>query len=701
VLPLALPLAPVAGSGVSAAAATLTAGSSLWLLRTLNEFRRGRPPLPPLTGRETEQTLAEMIRDAWAGAQVGVGSTNPFPQGPDPSDVLGRVAAAAAGIWAAWDRFGDRIGSELLSFWDVWGWLNRPKLPDTVLPYPGLGAGQTAKITTSPRNVTYKTKFKGPHPVGSNWVVVENAGGNWPTSDPWPGIIGYQITAVTASEAVQGELYGRIACNAELKISGRAADGRTGSSQVIFQMESGKWSFEVWPDETNQQGWVTTVNTAPATGRRPESLPEIGMATMPGLPGLLPVWPPIGKPGPEEDKEATEWIAPRPKLRPSEEFWDWKESLVPGTDADPHAKNEDGTLKKPTPGGTYPFPIAPWPLPGSMNRPSWYPGLAPAIPSTAPLPISPSRPRPVTTQPTSPAGKPIPTPIPGTPTTPEDSHFVDGVEIPGGSARPTLAGIAAEVQRIENKTARILQDVQDRLNAGISLGDLFDILELLRDLMQPNIPGGKYELSSPCVTVEGTDERIPIEVPFGEQPNVLAAILARFDAMAGLLQAHKDLKQPICEPPEELVGTPVRVRFRSDELSPLNGRRYRKGFTYRALGNATLVEHREHWRNFEWQSGPVQVISTGLPWGKPQIWAASAEEGKRVIAHAAAIAEVDLASKKHRWTVRTTKSARLGSIATMRVDRDVGGSLWVVTRTGSDGHPEIAPEHVTDPRVNR
>jgi hypothetical protein len=66
------------------------------------------------------------------------------------------------------------------------------------------------------------------------------------------------------------------------------------------------------------------------------------------------------------------------------------------------------------------------------------------------------------------------------------------------------------------------------------------------------------------------------------------------------------------------------------------GTRYKR-LTYRDQGSATPEQHAAHWEGFEFTSGPV-VVSLRGRWGKPQVWASTEAEGKRVLLHAASIA---------------------------------------------------------------
>ncbi len=160
------------------------------------------------------------------------------------------------------------------------------------------------------------------------------------------------------------------------------------------------------------------------------------------------------------------------------------------------------------------------------------------------------------------SGALVPAALPKLAPTAEEAHF----PVPGGAAvgsiatapPATLAGIAAEVGRIESKLNRLL-------NPSVS-GDASDLLQLLWQGIQAlvnsltdNRPGGQYELSSPCV-LDSNDERVIYTAEFPETEDNTAAVLARLDALAALLQIHKDLKQPICHQ-TPAVGQPVQVQF--------------------------------------------------------------------------------------------------------------------------------------------
>jgi hypothetical protein len=177
------------------------------------------------------------------------------------------------------------------------------------------------------------------------------------------------------------------------------------------------------------------------------------------------------------------------------------------------------------------------------------------------------------------------------------------------------------------------------------------------------------------------------EVPLPAAP-ILNGIVQRLDAMEVLMQGLKDFKQPTCPKPKPR-GELVSVRFVSLEDSAGGTRPLRKLLRYRDQSYADQCAHAEHWEGFEWNAGPVCVISTNLSWGVPQVWAASAEEGKRVIRHAADIAGVDLSDPKHKWIVSATVDPRYGRSGRMVPARVAVNSIWVTKRPGPSGPPEF------------
>jgi hypothetical protein len=119
----------------------------------------------------------------------------------------------------------------------------------------------------------------------------------------------------------------------------------------------------------------------------------------------------------------------------------------------------------------------------------------------------------------------------------------------------------------------------------------------------------------------------------------------------------------------------------------------RKLLRYRDQTGASLSAHTEHWRDFEWDAGPVCVIHKGAAWGTPQVWAASAAEGKRVIRHAGEIAGVDPDSDGQ-WIITGSTDPRYGRTGRMGIRELQPGSVAVTKRDGPNEMPLV---QIVDP----
>jgi hypothetical protein len=113
-----------------------------------------------------------------------------------------------------------------------------------------------------------------------------------------------------------------------------------------------------------------------------------------------------------------------------------------------------------------------------------------------------------------------------------------------------------------------------------------------------------------------------------------------------------------------------------------------KRLSYRDFSGSSREAHAAHWAGFEWDAGPVVVACTG-EWGTVQVWAATEAEGRRVIGHAAAIANLPINDpSRSEWIVTSSKSPRYGKPGRFRTATCYG--LPVVTkRPGPDGLPLI------------
>lgn len=120
---------------------------------------------------------------------------------------------------------------------------------------------------------------------------------------------------------------------------------------------------------------------------------------------------------------------------------------------------------------------------------------------------------------------------------------------PGTPPPPTLDGIAAEVGKIEQKTRQLL----DRPPLSLT-----DLLAALEDLLTPEpetdpYPAGSYVLNPVC------EEKDPVVANWSAGDGSLNLLNAKLDALAELLQAHKDFRQPTCVQGSD--GQPVTVQF--------------------------------------------------------------------------------------------------------------------------------------------
>lgn len=206
-------------------------------------------------------------------------------------------------------------------------------------------------------------------------------------------------------------------------------------------------------------------------------------------------------------------------------------------------------------------------VPGSdpVTQPAPAPGVTPAtIPALAPI-AAPSLPRvpavPGATPTTDAGTVPAPSPSPA-PTTPQDSV----VPWPGATPTPadakappaTLPGIARKAGEIEDKLDQIGSMLQPK-TPGIDWGTVLQAAASVLGWLSTADPEGGYEISSPCEQAEGS-QADPLVAGWPATVGPDARMLKRLDALAELLQHHKNLKQPSCKNPSP-VGEVVTVQF--------------------------------------------------------------------------------------------------------------------------------------------
>lgn len=202
------------------------------------------------------------------------------------------------------------------------------------------------------------------------------------------------------------------------------------------------------------------------------------------------------------------------------------------------------------------------------------PGVLPSVVPTSPGPVAPAVVKPAlpptvapitvpTTTPTKDGTLVAPAPAP-VPVTPQDAIFPvpGGTPVSGQTVRRTIQGIAQEVGRIEQKIDKMVNPTPGQW------GDKKDVNRILEELARRILDailslrdGTTYTLDSPCEVNEASGEKLPaVEIEVDGGLSVFGTILNRIDAIAELIQVHKDLKQPNCKP-KQPVGEFVTVNF--------------------------------------------------------------------------------------------------------------------------------------------
>jgi hypothetical protein len=115
--------------------------------------------------------------------------------------------------------------------------------------------------------------------------------------------------------------------------------------------------------------------------------------------------------------------------------------------------------------------------------------------------------------------------------------------------------MAQELGRLEKKSELTLS----RIGPLANLPDVVDALTDLVDLLDRFDPGGNYSIRPACGTDANGNPLPPIEVPIAPGLGLAHAITARLDAIAEMIDHHKQLRQPICK--GKPTGRPVKVTF--------------------------------------------------------------------------------------------------------------------------------------------
>jgi hypothetical protein len=421
---------------------------------------------------------------------------------------------------------------------------------------------------------------------------------------------------------------GMILYNGAVGIDSRMKGVEHGNlSSINYSYQRQKVSLQL--EQVTVDGKPVEVPSQPDPSWQPQPLPEIKPAPPEVLPPLLP------QPAPPEREPETqpEWQpVPVPPQRPP----------------------------------TSPPVVAPPEPPKVPVRPRPQPPILPPI--TDPVPPEPD------TDP--PPEQPPETRPPGTETTPDGE-----VGQPGTQPRPDLPGIAAEVGRIEQKVLQLLNRPANPPDLTDLVGKLEEILSKLED----TYPAGSYELFPVCETDAGGTPRPPMVTEWPAGTGKLDLVEAKLDAVAELIQFHKELRQPVCN--RAPFGEEVTVNWIEDLNTTTRRRPLTKVLRYRDRSGMGVAGHVAHWEGFAWDAGPTIVACNG-PWGCVKVWAASEGEGQRVIRHALAAGGWNPDTEPGTdWIATTDTGGRNGQPGRMVVAVDLQG-VRITKRRGSDGRPE-------------
>jgi len=439
--------------------------------------------------------------------QPPTGGATPFPDGPlppapyiSPTGMLLGAAAVLAGY--------------------IWGLLNPPKGFQTPTSY------QSWRFPVNPSTPGWMRV------TGRFERVVQtspvNQGDYNPTSaqtQTYPfsvqdyGMVGYQVTnpGWTISYNGNSQYYTRI-------------------GEISFVYPSGALSY-LWSIGASGNGGNNATGSdtgtfiiTSVTFNGEEVLP------VPSTPYPRPPVPAFAPPAPLTDVPHTTPIT-EPQVAPL------PEEVPPLIDAPPLAPTA------PDPGST-PAPYAP--RPGTSPSPS--PLIAP-VPLPSPKEVPNTQPLPSTGKP--PAALPAAAPA-QTPTTQEQIGTLT-VGQPGTAPPATLQGIAEEVGKIEQKTAFLAQKAQQPIDTSA----LEELLNYIRNLLDASYGSGAYSMQSPC---ERDPNGVLLPPTLAEWPGgigQLSELNAKLDALAQVLQFHKNQRQPACG---KSAATGAGVMVRAQEI---------------------------------------------------------------------------------------------------------------------------------------
>lgn len=145
-----------------------------------------------------------------------------------------------------------------------------------------------------------------------------------------------------------------------------------------------------------------------------------------------------------------------------------------------------------------------------------------------------------------------------------------GQQLADNGPRPTPEGMATELGKLEQKLELALApdgplSLLELLNKVI---DQVENIEFLIERLFPpppyQFPAGAYELNPVCDRDSEGNLIEPLRAPWDAGEGEFTELRQRLDAIAQLIQHHKNLKQPGCGGRGNGPGSNVTVHFESD-----------------------------------------------------------------------------------------------------------------------------------------
>jgi len=122
---------------------------------------------------------------------------------------------------------------------------------------------------------------------------------------------------------------------------------------------------------------------------------------------------------------------------------------------------------------------------------------------------------------------------------------------------PTLTGIRNKLARMNAEIEQIQEKVNKPQDEG---GGLQELLEKLEELLKKEtIDGGTYRLNYYCEKKEDGSPLDPLEWEIPDAEDQLSAILARLNALAGMVNESHKRRVFVCK--GKPVGEPVTITF--------------------------------------------------------------------------------------------------------------------------------------------